>query len=349
MFAIGPWSSCGISQQGLASCTGYNSHYPWSSSNLGDLLGDGSVADRSQFGPVAGGKVFTQISGMNSETCGIAVGGQLWCWGINPFGSFGNGTTTGAFTPTLGGLGRIFKVISVGISMVCGIDSLDDPYCWGSVTLANFATSLRLTPTLVGGGKKFRVISAGYYHACGIAFDDRAYCWGPLYRGQLGPAAIDGSDTPILADNNAFYADIGAAIDASCGLTKNGVINCWGDVGQFGYLGTMTSEGPYSRLSVGSYHACALEADGQAFCWGNNGSGQTGNGDTSGSYVTSPMPVASPNGGAPLLFKTITAGEEYTCGQTLDGDTYCWGLNVHGNIGDGTLVTRFVPTKVILP
>src|SRR5690606_42107375 len=73
---------------------------------------------------------------------------------------------------------------------------------------------------------------------------------------------------------------------------------------------------PLSRPSIttGDTHTCGITTTGTAYCWGNNGSGRLGNGNTGGSYNT-PQAVS---GG--LTFASITAGLGHTCGLTADRD-----------------------------
>lgn len=48
-------------------------------------------------------------------------------------------------------------------------------------------------------------------------------------------------------------------------------------------------------------------------------------------------------------FVSIGTGVSHTCGVNTDGDVYCGGLNVYGQLGDGSTVDRFVPTVVVEP
>ena len=73
------------------------------------------------------------------------------------------------------------------------------------------------------------------------------------------------------------------------------------------------------RIAVDAAHSCALvKESGAALCWGYNGRGSLGNGDTLNSNV--PVPVAGD-----LRFRSIGLGVFFTCGITTAEDLYCWG------------------------
>ena len=55
------------------------------------------------------------------------------------------------------------------------------------------------------------------------------------------------------------------------------------------------------------------------------------------------MPVEVAGG---LRFRSVSAGAAFTCGVTVEGDGYCWGRNESGQLGDGTLTGRHLPTRL---
>jgi alpha-tubulin suppressor-like RCC1 family protein len=95
-------------------------------------------------------------------------------------------------------------------------------------------------------------------------------------------------------------------------------------------------------LAVGGTHTCAINSQGETYCWGANTNGQLGDGTTAGHLSGAPTA-----GG--VLFVAITAGLNHTCGLRQSGATYCWGANGSGRLGDGTLIQRTVPVQVSLP
>ena len=48
----------------------------------------------------------------------------------------------------------------------------------------------------------------------------------------------------------------------------------------------------------------------------------------------------------PASFKFIAGDDDHTCAITSEGDTYCWGLNWSGQLGDNTTTARLVPTAI---
>jgi len=76
-----------------------------------------------------------------------------------------------------------------------------------------------------------------------------------------------------------------------------------------------------------------LTSGGAAYCWDELGR------DTPA--VRSPTPV---DGG--VTFSSLTAGYRHTCGLTSSGTAYCWGLNLFGELGDGTTTGSGSPVPV---
>jgi hypothetical protein len=101
----------------------------------------------------------------------------------------------------------------------------------------------------------------------------------------------------------------------------------------------------FAAVSVGGIHTCGLAAGGVAYCWGWNTRGQLGDG-TSGTERWVPVRVVGD-----ARFAAVSAGDRYSCGLTAAGAAYCWGLNgwglnVQGQLGDGTTESRRRPVPV---
>jgi alpha-tubulin suppressor-like RCC1 family protein len=95
----------------------------------------------------------------------------------------------------------------------------------------------------------------------------------------------------------------------------------------------------FRSITAGSGYSCGVTLDDRAYCWGDNFSGELGDGTT----IDRLRPVLVAGG---LHFSTVSAGDNYTCGITTLQKAYCWGWNDQGMLGDGTTTDRHVPVPV---
>ncbi|MEG2886951.1 MAG: hypothetical protein RR853_07480, partial [Aurantimicrobium sp.] len=79
------------------------------------------------------------------------------------------------------------------------------------------------------------------------------------------------------------------------------------------------------------------------YAWGDNGYGQLGDGTNTSRNV--PVLVQAPAG---VTFTSISAGNSHSLALGSDGNTYAWGDNGYGQLGDGTNTSRNVPVLVLL-
>jgi alpha-tubulin suppressor-like RCC1 family protein len=113
---------------------------------------------------------------------------------------------------------------------------------------------------------------------------------------------------------------------------------------QTGQTATVTLSMAVTSVNVtavagGDAHTCAISSTGGVSCWGNNGSGQLGNGTTTSSAT--PVQVSGLTSGV----KTVVTGAAISCAITDAGALKCWGSNTFGKLGDGSGVSRLVPTS----
>lgn len=98
-----------------------------------------------------------------------------------------------------------------------------------------------------------------------------------------------------------------------------------------------------AQISSGNLHSCAVTADDGVKCWGNNSSGQLGNGNVdSGVDLSSATPIA---GLSDIV--AVSAGGHHSCAISAQGALSCWGRNFSGELGNGTTTDSNIPVVVI--
>lgn len=197
-------------------------------------------------------------------------------------------------------------------------------------------------------------IAVGGVTTCAATSGGLVACWGSDAYGALGDGLTSGfSVVPVQANGLKNVVQLSLGDRHACALIKGGTVRCWGDdtQGQLGD-GTRTPSGTATMVSgitsgatavaAGGMHTCAVVTGGGVQCWGNDQSGQLGNGQTSGSSVV-PVAVMGLTSGA----TAITAGEAFTCAVVSGGAVKCWGDGLHGQLGGP--MSSATPAAVAMP
>jgi len=81
--------------------------------------------------------------------------------------------------------------------------------------------------------------------------------------------------------------------------------------------------------------------DGSLWAWGDNSSGQLGDGTTT-DKSTAVLVAAGLN----KKWAAVSAGNAHTLALAIDGTLWAWGNNIRGQLGDGTSTRRLEPVAV---
>ena len=296
--ASGSAHACGLTTSGSVAC--------WGQGTFGQL-GAGDFA--SSIVPVLTGLVggMALVTAGENHTCALSTGNAAFCWGSNEFGKLGTGTTTNTCvgapctaTPTDVSGGLSFRWITAGTRHTCAVQTPSgNVYCWGlnsSGQLGTGTNTASTVPVQVTGGLTFTEVSAGDDFTCGVTGDLRAYCWGRNSSGQLGNGNTVSTNTPVAVSGGLTFAQVVAGRTHACGRTTLGQIYCWGanGSGQLGDGTTNNSSVPvqvaltdvtFSNIGSGHFHSCGITMERVAYCWGQNSSGQLGDGTTTNRLV----------------------------------------------------------------
>ncbi|MGE0550750.1 MAG: Ig-like domain-containing protein [Kofleriaceae bacterium] len=300
---VGPAHACVTTQAGQARCWGANTTYQ---------LGDSTMMDRST--PVAvylsGSSNVSSVASVsaggsgttNGTTCIVRAMGVVRCFGHGALGAIGNGGTANEPYPDAVNIGSP-KSVSVGSSHTCGLVADGRPECWGTNTtgqLGNASTTTSLVPVNVADlytRESGVAIASGYMYSCARMSTGEAKCWGYGEYGQLGDENETTTPYPL-----------GKVIDTASVMD---------------YI---------TDVSAGRYHACAVRADGNVWCWGQGTEGQLGN------NLFNNSPNAVEVQGISTYAIQVASGSNHACALLVGGTVMCWGLNQYGQLGNNVSI-----------
>jgi alpha-tubulin suppressor-like RCC1 family protein len=278
----------------------------------------------------------TRIDAGANHTCIIDPVSEVWCWGDGDDGQLGISVFSSAMEPQKVSGGEKFTDIGAGQLSTCAAGP-GGVFCWG--TLVGRAPD----PVLVDKRGTHRAITVGEGHACLLNDGHRTECMGNNSLGQLGVPRTTVTSIGFFTPTDFGDAtNITTQMSFTCSDQYKGTVQCSGENG-YGQLGNGIRGGTFASIGVpqlvgggaelhsvttGNYHACALDAGGAAWCWGNGFAGQVGNGAQA--LFPSPQLV---NGGH--TYRAIAAGDRHTCAIGTDNRIYCWGLNNMSQLGIG--------------
>jgi len=164
----------------------------------------------------------------------------------------------------------------------------------------------------IPGGLKVLQVTSGYDHTCALLADHTVHCWG------LGEFLGYGDD------NNTYTPSLQAvSLTTLAGVTV-------------------------AQIDAHGWFSCARLSDGTDTCWGLNGNGQLGRGNTNTigddelpSSLGGPISIsANPS----LSVTQVAVGNFHACALLSDGSLKCWG--VEGGLGPAYYPQQIGVTQV---
>ncbi|HWA72545.1 MAG TPA: hypothetical protein VG937_09430 [Polyangiaceae bacterium] len=232
--------------------------------------------------------------------CALDENDAAYCWGSNDAGQLGTGQASVApnsLAMPVANLGSL-KRLAAGGRHACGIDSKRRVYCWGD----NSKDQLGQGDAVLTDSHA--PIAVGMLHADELALgrdftfalsESALVSWGQNTFGQLSTGNTSAQSTPSpalgleLASLSSLVSGPGAA--HACAVVKSSLW-CWGanPLAELGdgsrldrYQPVLTIEsdarhlpGAAGSIAIGKAHTCALDGDGNIWCWGANQRRQLG-------------------------------------------------------------------------
>ncbi len=320
--------TCGLRATGEVLCWGARDD---------EVLGNDDRQDSPRAVPVQGlGATVQQIALGSEHSCALMADQTTACWGTGRAGTLERGewgVPESSITLLDASEGRQCEAVGSIVN------------CWGESGFPDEFLS-NSTPTQ---------LATGADHVCLLNADGSVACAGFNDRGQLGTGDADGYwyEEPFEVLPPGGAVAVAARRDSTCAVKANGRVSCWGD--NEWWLFSQGTEQPasgtpteipalsgVSSVSLGRYHACAVNDDGSVWCWGDNEKGQVGVDPLSQTFVQSPSPVAGIDDAI-----QVAVGDAHTCALRSNGEAMCWGANDRGTLGNGNMNDHYVPVQVV--
>ncbi|GAB5549592.1 MAG: hypothetical protein SangKO_093520 [Sandaracinaceae bacterium] len=139
-------------------------------------------------------------------------------------------------------------------------------------------------------------LALGLTHSCALLEDGAVWCWGGNHRGQVGDGSMAVTLTPTMVASLPSVRSIATGSNWTCALTNSEEIYCWGS--------NLPDEDPEPTLLFGA---------------------------PTPELSTSPLRV----GGIPGAI-ALSGGNDFACAVTAARESYCWGTNWGGQLGNNT-------------
>jgi alpha-tubulin suppressor-like RCC1 family protein len=273
-----------------------------------------------------GGKCISVVQIVSSasalHSCALLNSGVVYCWGENSKGQVGDGKGCALPPCSITNAEKVVNIsaissVAIGKRHTCAVNQSGIVFCWGDNQLGQLGigqteTEPRLQPRSLTGIQSVSEISAGESHTCARLSDGTVWCWGGNPFGQVGVGPIGqnvSSPTQVMVGAQPLSAVV--------------------------------------SMCAGNHFSCAV-SNGTVYCWGDNTSGQLGNGSTSSDVCVSGESKCS---GQPSAMLGITDAVQVACGADVvcvvrgdaAGTVMCSGDGSVGKLGTGMTTSSDVP------
>jgi alpha-tubulin suppressor-like RCC1 family protein len=324
----------------------------WGQDSFGQL-GVGSFAQHDTPVAAIGLNFVTAVAAGNRHSLALLSNDTVVAWGANASGQLGDDSESGSSVPVAVEDLTNVKAIAAGSDYSLALLEDGTVMAWGgneSGQLGDGTFADTELPVAVKGLTDVTAIAAGGEHSLALLSDGQVMAWGQDESGELGNGGDKNSDVPVAVKDLGGVTAIAAGGEHSLALLAGGTVMAWGD-DEYGQLGNSSveereheeievrrSEVPVAveglsgvtAVAAGQHDSLALLANQTVMAWGEDESGELGDGSIVRREET-PVAVSGLAG-----VTAIAAGGEHSLALLANGSVATWGENKSGELGNGS-------------
>ncbi len=278
-------------------------------------------------------------------------------WGFNSYGQLGNATMMEQHAPVM--VTGLSSVVQIAGGLFHSLFVKRDGTVWScgrnaQGPLGDGSNSDKNTPVQIPGLNNIVYAAGGGEHSLFVKSDGTVWACGLNSSGQLGDGTLLSKNRPVQITSISDVVQVATGAEYSLFLKSDGTVWACGHNGngQYGNGNNMTSRSPLlitglsdiTQITCGEWHSFFVKKDGSVWASGRNNYGQLGDGTTIDRNTAFQIPGLS---GVVMA----EAGGIHSVFVKSDGSVWACGLNSGGNndgqLGDGTIVDKSSPVKVI--
>jgi alpha-tubulin suppressor-like RCC1 family protein len=297
-------------------------------------------------------------SGMSNPVTPTPTRLALYGWGYNGFGQLGDGTTNDRHTPGQVGTDTNWATMTTGWQHTEAIKTDGTLWAWGDnfdgqLGIDSVDSDPHYSPVQIGTATNWATVAASE-HTVALQTDGTLWAWGLNAFGDTGHDCNSLTWPLRQVGTDADWATMAAGSEHTVAVKTDGTLWAAGrdDFGQVGDgtfsacvapLAKIGTDTDWATVAAGGNpttgHTLAIKTDGTLWSWGDNDSGQLGDGTT----TTHSSPAQA---GTATNWASVAAGGDDSAAIKTDGTLWAWGANDSGQLGDGTTTNRTSPVQI---
>jgi alpha-tubulin suppressor-like RCC1 family protein len=252
----------------------------------------------------------------------LTSGGDVYTFGTNFDGQLGNGTTNPSTIPVLALTNA--TAIAAGTTHTLALKSDGTLWAWGhnaAGELGDGTNTGRLSPVQVTGlsGVTITDIAAGSDRSYALDSNGNVWAWGYQTAPNGNPYNV-----PTLVPG------LSSAVAISANQARALIVKSDGTVWELGLRGAVSqvmglSSTIITAVAAGDGHSLALSQTGEIWSWGNNSSGQLGDGTTTSSATPVQLSLTG--------VVAVGAASSSSFAVLNDGSLWSWGDDSNSVLG----------------